>query len=175
MGMYLGGGASGGLFIPVINVGATTIARGCVVSFKTDADRTHAAAGLFPESSLDRPGAYGVAASTLVAIVPWVTSTADNPCGVTTKPIGSGEHGIILVQGLGLIRTGGSVAAADLLKVSTLGIAVTRAVPDSSSKVIGKAICDDFVPADIGDGAALTITYAWAFLDLWNFDAVGIT
>lgn len=172
MGMYLGGGASGGLMIPVINVGATTIARGCVVSFKTDADRTHAAAGLFPESSLDRPGAYGVAASTLVAIVPWVTSTADNPCGVTTKPIGSGEHGIIIVQGLGLLRTGGSVAAGDLLMTSTLGIGITRT---TGNKVIGKAICDDFVPADIGDGAALTITYAWAFLDLWNFDSVGIT
>lgn len=159
MAVYLGGGAAGGVILQAINVDDTTIDRGTVVSYKTDTDRTYAISSSVFQDTIDRGQGYGVQPTILVPVVPWVTSTDDNPFGVTAKAAKSAEHLTIVSAGVALVRTGGSVAAADPLKPSTGGIMVTAA---STNTAYATALCTDFVPSDVLDYGTSTTEYCWA-------------
>jgi hypothetical protein len=164
--MYLGGGYQGGLHLSCVNVDDTTINRFTVVSFKTDADRTYAISSSSFQDSIDRGQGYGIQPTILVPVVPWVTSTDDNPLGIANKQLKSAEHGIITVAGVTMVRTGSSVAAADPLKPSTDGIMITAT---STNTAYGVALCTDFVPSDVLDYGTSTTEYCWALVQFLKY------
>ncbi len=138
--MFLGaGGYNGGLWVPVYNVSANAIARGTLVSFKSDADRDYGAGtqGRY----VDRAHAYGVGPTHLIPVTPWVTGTDDNPLGVVLNGMPSGGHGLVCIIGCVYIRTDGGVAAGDALVPTTGGIADTYV---ASGTKFGKALFDDW-------------------------------
>lgn len=164
--MYLGGGYQGGLHLSCVNVDDTTITRFTVASFKTDADRTYAISSSLFQDSIDRGQGYGIQPTILVPVVPWVTSTDDNPIGITNKQMKSGEHGIIVVSGVTLWKTDAGVAAADPLKFAAGGIADTAV---SINTAYGVALCTDFVPSDVLDYGTSTDEYCWALVNFLKY------
>lgn len=168
--MYLGGGYQGGLHLSCVNVDDTTIPRFTVASFKTDADRTYAISSSLFQDSIDRGQGYGVQPTILVPVVPWVTSTDDNPIGISNKQMKSGENGVIVVSGVTLARTVSSPAAAAPLKPSIDGSVngvMTTAV--STNTAYGLALCTAFVPSDVLDYGTSTTEYVWALVNFLKY------
>jgi hypothetical protein len=155
---YFGGGKQGGIVFTVKNVSANAIPRGTVVSISPDADRSYATVG-----SIDRSVGYGTQPTIVIPVVPWVTSTADRPVGVSVNRIASGDDGDIIVAGVGLVETNGSVAAGNDLMVTTGGLLI---LSTTGNIVRGQALCDDFALSDIVEyGTTPTNTYVWAILN----------
>lgn len=154
--MYLGGIPGAGLLLPVYNAGSTTIARGCCASLFRDADRDYGSGKL-----IDFGQGYGAGPTFVLPVRNWVTSTQDEPIGITAKAIPAGEHGIVCIFGACLVKTDGNVEYNDELTLSTGGILI----PDPGSAVIyAKALCNDFTEPTVLDYGTASATFALAFV-----------
>jgi len=91
----------------------------------------------------------------------WVTSTAQQMVGVSVAPIPIGGYGILLVQGYGLVETGGSVTADDVIEVTTGGKVQTFA----AGQKVGRAAQTDFTTTDDQDFGAATLTLSLCLID----------
>lgn len=162
MAQYLGGAPSGAVCMSVKNLHASNaIERGRIVSLYPDADASYATHG-----SVKIGQGYGAGFGFVIAVQPWVTSTADIPVGVALQRIPAGEEGTVVVIGPTMIETTGSVVAGNSLGITTGGKALTYASGDR----IGKALVTDdtwtstLFGGELDGPTATTATYVLAFV-----------